>query len=118
MKLRTRLVRALAVGLVAALSAGCFVGDEIDKASALSQGGPGPAKKPPAAAGDEKPKQVASASASTKANAGGPPAKSWWETARSLTSEESTSDIVGCAVSGRNEFMTREDCLARGGAPQ
>lgn len=116
MQLRTRLVRALAVGLVASLAAGCFVGDEIDKAASLSQGGPGPAKKPPGAASEEKPKQVASAAA--KPNAGGSPAKSWWETARSLTSEDSVSDIVGCAVSGRTEFMTREDCLARGGAPQ
>lgn len=116
MQLRARLVRALAIGLVAGLSAGCFVGDEIDKASALSQGGPGPATKPPAAPADAKPKQIASAAA--KPDAGGAPAKSWWETARSLTSEESASDIVGCAVSGRTEFMTRDDCLARGGTPQ
>lgn len=116
MQLRTRLVRALAVGLVASLAAGCFVGDEIDKAAALTSG-PGPAKKDPAAApADAKPKQIASAA--PKPDAGGPPAKSWWETARSLTSEESVSDIVGCAVSGRTEFMTRDDCLARGGTPQ
>lgn len=113
MQLRTHLLRAVAIALVATLSAGCFVGDEIDKAAALSQGNPGPAKKPPAAgAAEEKPKQVASAKAAA------PAGKSWWETARSLTSEDSESDIVGCAVSGRTEFMTRDDCLARGGAPQ
>jgi hypothetical protein len=79
----------LIASLLLGAATGCFVGEEIDKAAALNNGSGAVA---PAAAkpGSEKAaaaKPGAGATAATKPAA--PAGKSWWETARSLTTEES-----------------------------
>jgi hypothetical protein len=111
-----RLLPRLALAALAVSLSGCFVFEEMDKAKSIDMSaaiGNKPAPKdgaPPAAAE----KKTASA-AGAKAKQGAPSAKSWWETARSLTSEESTADIVGCRLARGVEFMEKDDCLARGG---
>jgi hypothetical protein len=109
------LVRIAAVLLVAVAASGCFL-DEIDKSVEANKfkaaNVPAGASKP-----GEPPKPGATA-AKPAAGAAGAPVKSWWETAKTLGSEESTADIVGCSRGGRLEFMERDDCLARGGSPQ
>jgi hypothetical protein len=115
MRLAQASARFLALALVAGLASGCFL-NEIDKSveSAKSASerkaeatakGEAPAAKPAKGGG---PKQTASADA--------PKGQSWWATATTLGSEESTADIVACQLSGKVDFMTRDDCLARGGA--
>lgn len=117
MRVRSMLRSLFAAGLVVAAS-GCWVGDEIDKASEMSKG-------PPAAAGDKPGAKAATAKggaakpAAPKAgDTAAPSAKSWWQTARTLGSEESEAGIARCDLSGRSEFMLRDDCLARGGVPK
>jgi len=106
--------RTLGLVLGVVLASGCFVGSELDNARKLSEGPTKPgdaaaaASKPAAAGGT--PKQTAAAKPAAPSGA------SWWQTARSLGSEESTSDIVACKLESKTEFMTRDDCLARGGA--
>ena len=117
MRIRSVLRSLLVVGLLA-VAQGCFVFDEIDKASELSNG---PSEAAPAAAkaGAAKPAPAKAESApSGAASAAAPSAKSWWQTARTLGSEESQEGISRCELSGRTEFMLRDDCLARGGAPK
>lgn len=112
-----------AAGLLGAAT-GCFAMDELDKASALSNG-PAAGGNKAAAAPDAK-KGAAATPAAAKPGAGGtsaaqpaaPNAKSWWQTARTLGSDESDAEITRCELSGRSEFMLRDDCLARGGHPK
>jgi hypothetical protein len=114
----------LIASLLLGAATGCFVGDEIDKASALNNGpgaggpkaptAPGAAPTASARPATAKPGTGATAAAKPAAPAG----KTWWETARSLTSEESDEAIARCELAGRAEFMLRDDCLARGGTPQ
>jgi hypothetical protein len=47
-----------------------------------------------------------------------PSGPSWWQTARTLGSEQKNEDIIACQVGGRTEFMMRDNCLARGGTPE
>lgn len=101
-------VQALITSLLLGAATGCFVGNELDKAAALNNG-PGDA-----APRVEKPGSAQAAAPKPAAPAG----KSWWETARSLTSEASDAGIARCELAGRTEFMLRDDCLARGGAPK
>ena len=79
---------------------GCFL-DEIDKAGSWAQ------KEEPA----QEPVQAPQASPQGAMT-------NWWATAKSLGSEESKSDIVGCDVGNSLQFREREYCLARGGEPQ
>ena len=108
------IVRTLCLAMVVALVSGCFVGSELNNAKKLADGPtkPGDAAAAPAAASGAQ-KQVASATPGKPAAPKGP---SWWQTAHSLGSEESKSDIVPCKRASGVEFMEREDCLARGGA--
>lgn len=105
----------LGVLLVAIAAPGCFL-DEIDKSVEANQ-----FKAAHAATGATKPGEApktAATAAKPAAGAAGAPSKSWWETATTLGSEESSTDIVGCVLGGRVEYMERDDCLARGGATQ
>ena len=108
----------LVASLLLGVASGCFVNDEMNKSSALIKG-PG-AAAPGAAAPGSANAAVAkpSAGATAAAKPASPAGKSWWETARSLTSEESDESIARCELAGRTEFMLRDDCLARGGAPK
>lgn len=117
-------LRSLLVALLLGAATGCFVGDEIDKASALTKGPAAGGEKAAAAPGAEKGGAAKSAAAKPGAdapNAAKPAAasaKGWWQTARTLGSDESDAGITRCELSGRSEFMLRDDCLARGGVPK
>jgi hypothetical protein len=113
----------LVAGLLLA-APGCFVFDEIDKAGALDNSFVSGGAKPAAAPGGAN--AAAGKSAAAKPGAGAnaaatpaaPTEKGWWQTARTLGSEDSDAGITRCELSGRTEFMLRDDCLARGGAPK
>lgn len=117
-----RITRLLSVALVALVASGCFVGEEIDNASNML--GKDKSHLPPAKPGEAKPdaakgeKGTAVASAGDAAKSVVATGKAWWATATTLGSEESDPAIAGCDLKGRNEFMLRDDCLARGGTPQ
>jgi len=117
-------LRSLFVAGLLGAATGCFVGDEIDKASALNNGYSPAVGKPAAAPGVAKPGAAKPAAAKPGAGAtaaaqpAAPSAKSWWQTARTLGSEESDEGITRCELSSRVEFMLRDDCLARGGVPK
>jgi len=100
------LVLVLACGL--ASSTGCMVLDEIDNASAKM---PSTNKKKAADTSetasaspvDDRKQQLIQQS------------KVWWETATSLSSESADTSIVRCRLDGGSQFMSRDDCLTRGG---
>jgi len=104
----------VALLLIASAASGCFL-NEIDKSvnanKSKAQAVAGTAKQ----ADDAAPKQVASAK---DAKAAAPAGPSWWQTATTLGSEESNLDAVACKLGGRTEFMTRDDCLSRGGSAE
>ena len=106
-------LRVLAAAWLACAASGCFL-DEIDK-SVNADKVKAQAVAPGAPAAGANPKQVAAATPGKPAAPKGP---SWWQTAHSLGSEESKSDIVPCKRASGVEFMDRDDCLARGGATQ
>jgi hypothetical protein len=96
------LVSALAL----AGGVGCFL-DEIDKSMELYPGHKKTAKPEP------------KADAPGKGNDGAPQsAAAWWATARSIGPELHDDTITSCTLGGRNEFMRRDNCLARGGTPE
>lgn len=104
----------LLAGLLGAVT-GCFVFDEIDSASALSKGpAAGAGKSGAAAPAAAKP----GAGAATGAQPAAPNEKGWWQTARTLGSDDSNAEITRCELAGRSEFMLRDDCVARGGHPK
>ena len=87
--------------ILAALALGaCFL-DEIDKAQEGAWGLAETEEKAPSRDADktEKPRS----------------ATSGWQNATSLGSEESGVDIAKCQVGVSVQFMSRDDCLARGG---
>lgn len=89
--------------LAAGLCAGCFVFEELDSGMKELErfDGKAEASAPPASAPAE--------STAPKAN--------WWEKARTLSSEPKNDSIVRCQLGGAVQFMSREDCLGRGGKP-
>jgi hypothetical protein len=102
--------------LLLALASGCFL-DEIDKsnanashmgdAKAPAQGAAAPAQ-PAADASGKRP------DAEKRTAAIGP---AWWKTARTLGSDKSDSTIGRCDLPKGSGFMSRDDCLLRGGQP-
>ena len=118
MRLHRASVRFLASVLVACLASGCFI-NEIDKSVEAAK--PPGQKAAEAAAKGAPPPGQAEAGAKQVAKADQKPAApqgaAWWQSAKSLGSEESTADMVACKTKGgKIEFMLRDDCLARGGA--
>ena len=116
-------VRSLIASLLLVAATGCFVFDEIDNAGTFKPAGAAPGAKVVAkSAGAAEPAAATPKAGAVPANPGAKPAApsgdAWWKSASSLTSEESDGSITRCAVSGRTEFMKRDDCLARGGKPQ
>ncbi len=116
--------RSLFVAGLLAVVNGCFALDELDKANALASGPATAREKAAATAGAGKGGAATSAAAKPGAGAAAavnpvdPNAKGWWQTARTLGSEESDAGIARCQLSGRSEFMLRDDCVARGGVPK
>ena len=112
-----RSTRGLALAAVAlGLASGCFL-NEIDKSSAnASHMGP---KDAPGK--DAAPAKQAGA-APDKPGAGEKPTAaigpSWWKTARTLGSDKSDATIARCELPKGSGYMSREDCLLRGGRPQ
>lgn len=96
--------------LCLAVSTGCMVLDEIDKAGAKM---PPPAKKQDAAKLE---------TATPGADAGAAhlleESKRWWTQATSLAPNGVDSSIVKCRLGRATEFRSRDDCLGRGGVPQ
>lgn len=43
--------------------------------------------------------------------------KEWWNSVRSLNSEKVSPSIVNCRLGNSSQFMTRDQCLSRGGNP-
>ena len=41
----------------------------------------------------------------------------WWGQAKSLSSQELSPAIVSCRLNTGTQFMTRDECLSRGGQP-
>jgi hypothetical protein len=85
--------------------------DEIDAASAKM--GPGGKKK-------AKP-NVQTTTASAVAPKDNPileQSKQWWERATSLAPMDIDSTIVNCQLGGAAQFMSKDDCLSRGGTPK
>jgi hypothetical protein len=112
-----RVARAGAHLLLAALAAvslsGCFL-NEIDKSVESSPMG----AEMKADAAKKEADEKAAKKDGAAAKAAPPQGASWWAKASSLSSEESTAKIVGCKLGGKTDFMTRDDCLARGGQAQ
>jgi len=112
-----RLVLATA-SLLLALASGCFL-DEIDKSSAnASHMGDANAKAP--AKGAAAPAQPAADASDKHPDAGKPTAPigpAWWKTARTLGSDKGDSTIAQCDLPKGSGFMSRDDCLLRGGQP-
>jgi len=106
----------LVAALIGVSLSGCFL-DEIDKSVKNSPMGAEMAAD--AAKKDAAEKEKTAKQDGKAAKPAGPQGASWWAKASSLTSEESTAHIVGCKTQGgKTDFMTKDDCLSRGGTPQ
>ena len=81
--------------------------DELDKASAKM-----------------KPSQAKSAKAEPgKAETDAPnplvqQSKEWWSTATSFSTKNVNSSIVRCRIPSGTKFMSKDDCLSRGGSAE
>ena len=82
---------------------GCMVLDEVDAANA-KMGTAEPASAPAAA-----PQEAAENPLVTQS-------KQWWENVSSFsTSDGVDSSIVNCRLQSGSQFMSRDDCVTRGG---
>jgi hypothetical protein len=100
----------LAVALLASgLALGCFAVDEIDKGMNDYEHHSGSA-----AHAEPSPEPAA---ASRGANGEAAKRPNPWLGAHSLTSEPMHAQVVGCKLAGSTQFMTEDDCRARGGRP-
>ena len=95
--------------LLLAVGSGCFVVDEIDQGMKTWEHH-SPKQKKESEAPPEDPAAPPSASS--------PQRDSWWRGARSLGSEELSSDIVSCDLAGSTQFMREADCRSQGGTPR
>jgi hypothetical protein len=98
-----RALRLAALSGAAALATGCFVFDELD-AGRRKMDGPAAASNPAAGRGEDTEPSRPS---------GGP--STWWQNARSLSSEAMSADVTRCELPGGSQFMRADDCRARGG---
>ncbi len=106
--------RLLWIGLIVCLSTstGCMVMDELDAAAA---------KMPVRTKSDATDKDEAVASttgATAKENPLLQESKRWWKRATSLEARGLDASIVSCRLPGGTQFMSRNNCLSRGGDPQ
>ena len=44
--------------------------------------------------------------------------KEWWDKAKSLNRKQLSPSIVSCRFRSGTQFMSRDDCLGRGGQPK
>lgn len=96
------------VGLLVALlfsSSGCMVLDEVDAANAKMTKGKKTTAPTAAAAPAAPADKTTVLQQSTK----------WWKKATSLAPASMDSSIVRCQIDGGTQYMSRDDCLSRGG---
>ena len=94
-------------------STGCMVLDEVDAANAKMKS----LSKTKDKAEKGSTESVASKALKTK-NELLQQSKEWWNEATSLSPTAVDSSIVSCRIQGENQFMSKDDCLVRGGVPQ
>jgi len=99
--------------LVVSTSNGCMVIDELDSAAALM---PGKGKSKNEAKQDAS--VVAATSGAERKNAILRRSKEWWKSATSLAPAGLESSIVSCRLRGETQFMSKDNCLSRGGKPR
>ena len=113
-----RRLPAAALALAVALATGCGVLEELDKGRAEQE------KYSPSARKAKEEKAAAATSQAGAKAAGGAAdatakarqaAATWWQNARSIGSEETSSDVVRCVIGGSEQYMHKHDCLMRGG---
>ena len=104
---------SICLALILLGSSGCMVLEEIDAASAKM---PASSKKPKAES--KTAKAPAASSASEKRNALLEESKQWWDKAPSLAPTEVEASVVRCRLRDGTQFMSKDDCLSRGGTPQ
>jgi hypothetical protein len=98
------------MSLFVTISSGCIVLDEIDAAAAKM-----PTKKAKVSTA------AATPTASTGAQQENPileQSKKWWKEATSLGPSGIDSSIVTCRIGQSTQFMSKDDCLTRGGVPR
>lgn len=106
-----RLLLAGLLGLALGALPACFVFEELD-AGMETMERVAPSKKP-------EPEPARRAAAPSRGEGGEPaPRRSIWEeSGRSINPHERNAEIARCELGGSVQFMTRSDCLARGGRP-
>ncbi len=102
------LILTLALLLLAGPNLGCFVLDELDAGEKeMARYRPNTQEEPanPKAGedGGEKPPSYQDQ------------LNQWWGEARSLDAQDIDDSIVRCRLAGATQFMSRDDCAARGG---
>ena len=93
-------------------SPACMVIEEVDNAAAKMPN----ARTRPSTESETSPEPGSSFAA--KKDAVLERSQQWWDRATSLSSESVDSKIAQCTLGGRTQFMSRDDCLARGGQPR
>ena len=105
-----QLLRLLSLTLFLAHANGCMVLDELDSAAAKMPSHP------------EKESKVAAATTASAGTQQENPmleqSKRWWKQATSLAPTGIDSSIVKCRIQQSTQFMSKDDCLIRGGVPQ
>jgi hypothetical protein len=100
------------------LAPGCGVMEELDKGRADLEKHSASAQKEKAekaAASAQSENAGAAAAASGAAAKARQAAATWWQSARSLGSEEPSEDVVRCVIAGAEQYTQRHNCLMRGG---
>ena len=105
------LLQLLALALCLVFTSGCMVLDEVDKANAKMK----PRAKTKAAATADA---TTDAAVAAKENPLLKQSKEWWGRATSLAPSGIDSAIVKCGIGNSTQFMSKNDCLSRGGTPQ
>lgn len=105
------LLQFLVLALCLVFSNGCMVLDEVDKANAKMTKRKAPPKT-------EATTNAAVAAVAAKDNPLLKQSKEWWGRATSLAPTGIDSTIVKCQLGSTTQFMSKNDCLSRGGTPQ
>jgi hypothetical protein len=100
-----RVASVLALVLLLVPAPGCFVVEEIDSGMKVWKHH-SPKKKQ----AETPPEELAGAPSGARAKL-----EDWWQSARSLGSDELSADIVSCEIGGSTQFMREADCLSQGG---
>lgn len=108
--MRNRFV-GLLIPVLLAMSSGCMVLEEMDAAAAKMPSSGKQSAEPEADA------EMTAGRSGAEANPLLEKSREWWNEAKSFAPTGLESGIVGCRLGGSTQFMSKDDCLARGGAP-